>query len=66
MGPGHLGVAFAAKTVTPKVPLWVLLAASEALDGLCFGLMAVGVEHGGATQVDLSHGLRVLTPASIP
>lgn len=34
MGPGHLGVGFAAKTVAPKAPLWSLLLASEALDFL--------------------------------
>ncbi len=66
MGPGHFGVAFAAKTISPKAPLWVLLTASEALDLLCFGLMAVGVEKAGVTQTDITQGIHIVTQGSIP
>jgi hypothetical protein len=66
MGPGHFAVAFAAKPAAPKVPLGVLLVASEALDLLCFGFAAVGLEKIGVTQVDLEHGIRIVVPGSIP
>ncbi|MBN1428014.1 MAG: hypothetical protein JXB07_06485 [Anaerolineae bacterium] len=66
MGPGHFGIAFAAKPAAPKVPLWVLLVASEALDLLCFGFVTIGIEKVGASQTDLSWGVTVLVPASIP
>ena len=66
MGPGHLAVAFAAKPVASKVPLGVLLVASEALDLMCFGFVAVGLEKFGVTQTDLVHGIRILVPGSIP
>jgi len=29
MGPGHFGIAFAARPAAPKVPLWVLLVDQE-------------------------------------
>ena len=66
MGPGHLGIALAAKPAAPKAPLWVLLVASEALDLLCFGFVAMGVEDFGVSHTDLTDGLKVLVPGSIP
>ncbi len=66
MGPGHFAVAFAVKPAAPKVPLGVLLVASEALDLLCFGFVAVGLEKIAATQTDLEHGIRIVAPGSIP
>ncbi len=66
MGPGHFGIAFAAKTAAPKMPLWVLLAASEMLDLICFGLAAIGIEKLGESQASLVEGIRVITPGVIP
>ncbi len=66
MGPAHLATALIIKSSTPKVPLWVLLFASEALDLLCFGFMALGLENAGASRMDPVHGLQVITPGSIP
>lgn len=65
MGPGHFGVAFAAKPLAPNAPLWVLLIASEMLDLLCFGFMALGIEKAAVTQTDATQGIRILTPGSV-
>jgi hypothetical protein len=56
--PGHFAIAFAAKPAAPKLPLWLLLVATEILDLFAFGFMAIGIEH-GAPNPDLawSHGL---------
>ena len=64
--PGHLGIGFAARRVAPKVPLWVLLVATEVLDLLSFLFMAIGIERMGTTTVDLSQGIQYLSPASVP
>jgi hypothetical protein len=64
--PGHLAIGLAAKSAAPKAPLWVLLLASEVLDLLCFGFVAIGIEKLGVSHTDLSRGLTVLAPASIP
>jgi len=66
MGPGHLAIAFAAKPVAPQAPLWTLLVASEALDLLCVGFIAVGIEKAGVTQSSIAGGIKIMTPASIP
>jgi len=66
MGPGHFAIAFAAKPAAPKVPLGVLLAASEALDLLCFGFAAAGIEDIGVSLAGLTQGVRIVVPASIP
>jgi len=56
--PGHFAIAFAAKPAATKLPLWLLLVASEILDLLCFGFMAIGIEHGAPNpQLAWSHGL---------
>jgi hypothetical protein len=66
MGPGHFAIAFAAKPVAPRAPLWTLLVASETLDLLCFGCVAIGLEKFGVTQVSIADGIKILTPGSIP
>jgi hypothetical protein len=66
MGPGHFGIAFAAKTIAPRIPLWALLAASEAIDLLCFGFAAMGIEKPGESQTSLEEGIRIITPGVIP
>jgi hypothetical protein len=56
--PGHFAIGLAAKPAVPKAPLWALLAATEVLDLLAFGFMAIGIEH-GAPEPSLAwwHGL---------
>jgi len=66
MGPGHLGVAFAAKTLAPKAPLWILLVASETLDFLSFGFITLGIEKMAASKIDFEHGIQTITPGSVP
>ena len=66
MGPGHFGVAFAAKPLAPKVPLWLLLVASEALDLLCFGSITLCQEKMATYNIDLAHGIQTITPSSVP
>jgi len=66
MGPGHLGVAFAVKPLTPKAPLWLLLIASEALDLLCFGFIAIGMEKAAVSQTDFQCGVQTIETGSIP
>jgi hypothetical protein len=64
--PGHFSIALAVKPVAPKVPLWVLLLATEVLDLLCFAFAAIGVENLGVSHSDFVHGTQVIVPASIP
>lgn len=66
MGPGHLGVGLAAKLVAPKAPLGGLLVASEALDLLCFGFIALGLEKVAASQTSLVRGVMISGPGSLP
>jgi hypothetical protein len=66
MGPAHLGIGFAAKPAAPKVPLWALLVASELLDLLSFGFMALGLEEMGNYEVSLDQGRQLVAPGSIP
>ena len=60
---GHFATGFAAKAVGPKIPLWVLLAASWLLDILYFLFVFLGLEsaqnitHPGAVPSPYSHGL---------
>jgi hypothetical protein len=56
--PGHIAIAFAAKAAAPKPALWVLIAATEVLDLLCFGFLAAGIERTGPVPLlHWSHGL---------
>lgn len=60
MGPaGHFAIGFAAKPVIPKVPLWVLLAATEAPDLLFAIFQAVGMENSGESTNSLSQGIEI-------
>jgi membrane-bound metal-dependent hydrolase YbcI (DUF457 family) len=66
MGPGHFAIALAAKPAAPKMPLWVLLVASEVLDILTFGFKALGMEDFGVNTTSLERGLKVIVPGTIP
>jgi len=44
MGFAHFAAGLAAKNVTPKIPLWVLLVASELIDILWIIFALVGIE----------------------
>lgn len=65
-GIGHLAPGFVAKSVTPKVPLWLLLLAGETNDLLYFAFTATGIEIPATTTVDFTNGVRFLTQGSIP
>lgn len=64
--PGHFSVGLALKPVAPKVPLWVLLLATEVLDLLCFAFTAVGIEDFGVSTTDFIHGTQVTVLPTIP
>jgi hypothetical protein len=66
MGPGHFGIGFAVKPAAPKVPLWVLLLATELLDLLCFVFIALGVEKTGVSRVTASQGIIFESIGDIP
>lgn len=66
MGPGHLGVGFAAKVVAPKAPLWSLLLASETLDLWSAVFLTSGMEKMATYEMNFRDGLSILTPGSIP
>jgi hypothetical protein len=66
MGPGHLALGFATKPATPKVPLWILLVATEVLDLLTIPFQALGIEKFALSQADFTNGLQMLTPAQMP
>lgn len=63
--PGHLAIGFAAKAITPKTPLWILLLASWLLDVLSIVFVAIGIEDTGISQTDFSQGVQMITPGSI-
>ena len=66
-GLGHLAPAFAAKSVTPKTPLWILLIASETNDLLSLLFSAVGIEPRVViTEMDFVQGIRYLAPVTSP
>ena len=65
-GIGHFAPAFAAKSVTPKVPLWVLLIAGETNDLLYFLFTSAGIEPKAVTVMDFNQGVKYLTPVSNP
>ena len=43
-GAAHLGVALAAKRVSPRTPLWLLVVSSYAIDGVFLAFMAADKE----------------------
>jgi hypothetical protein len=65
MGPGHLGVSFAAKTIAPRAPLWTLLVASELLDLMSFVFLALGLERFATMQFDFSQGVSIMEPGMV-
>lgn len=65
-GIGHLAPGFLAKSVEPKVPLWVFLLAGETNDLLYFAFTATGIEKPATTTMDFYQGVRYLTEGSIP
>jgi hypothetical protein len=44
-GAAHLGVALAAKRLSPRTPLWLLVVSSYAIDIVFMAFMAAGKEH---------------------
>jgi len=66
-GIGHLAPGFAAKSVTPQVPIWVLLLAGETNDILYFLFSSFGIEQKAViTVMDFNQGVKYLTPGSNP
>ena len=66
MGPGHLGIGFAAKTVSPELPLWAYLVGSEGLDLLSFVFLSTGMERFASYEITIEKGIETLAPGSIP
>ena len=62
----HASVALMVKPITPKAPLWALIAATEVPDLLFFGFQALGIEHQAVTDVDFIKGTTYLSPALLP
>ena len=66
-GLGHLAPAFAAKSATPKTPLWILLIASETNDLLSLLFSAVGLEPKVVImEMDFKHGISYMEPVTSP
>ena len=66
-GIGHLAPGFAAKSVTPQVPIWALLLAGETNDILYFLFSSVGIEQKAViTVMHFNQGVKYLTPGSNP
>jgi hypothetical protein len=63
--PGHFAIGFAAKPVAPKVPLWVLLAATEVPDLLFAIFQAIGVESTAVSTTSLSQGIEIISPGTV-
>jgi hypothetical protein len=51
----HVAAGFASKPLSPKVPVWVMIVATELLDLLAVVLTLLGIEHTG--YIPWSHGL---------
>ena len=64
--PGHFGIGLAAKPAAPKAPLWALLVATEVPDLLFFAFQAAGIENAAVSTTDMSRGIEILSPGSIP
>ena len=60
-GLAHLGVGLAAKPAAPRTPVWVLILMAYGIDLICFGFIAVGLEHfpkeGVVSSAPWSHSL---------
>jgi len=66
MGPGHLGIGFAAKPLAPDLPLWALLVSSEAIDLLSLGFKAIGIEEFAIQTTSLKNGVEISIPGNVP
>ncbi|MCP4541613.1 MAG: hypothetical protein GY832_31155 [Chloroflexi bacterium] len=66
MGPGHFAIGLVAKPAAPKVPLWVLLMATEIFDFLFFAFQAAGLESMAVTTMDWNQGMQIQVPGSAP
>ena len=66
MGPGHLGLGFAAKRVAPEAPLWSLLVATEVLDFLFFAFQTAGMENMAVITTSTKTGFQIVTPGWTP
>jgi hypothetical protein len=60
MGPGHLGVGFAVKTIAPRAPLWRLLVASELLDLMSFVFLTLGSERLATMRFDFTQSIKII------
>lgn len=65
-GIGHLAAGLAAKPSTPRVPLWLLLAACETNDILYFLFSSTGIEPRTAFTMSLDEGVKSLAPVINP
>ncbi len=62
----HASIALMARPLAPRAPVWTLVAATQVPDVLFFVFQAAGFERQAATKLDLSDGLRYLSPPHIP
>jgi len=65
-GLGHFAPGLLAKTVEPKIPLWVYLVAGETNDLLYFAFTATGLEQSAQTSMSFKDGVTYLTQGWIP
>lgn len=65
-GLGHLAPGLLAKSVQPKVPLWIYLAAGETNDLLYFAFTATGIEKPATTTMSFAEGVKYIAQGSIP
>ena len=65
-GLGHLAPGLLAKSVEPRAPLWVYLAAGETNDLLYFAFTATGLEKPATTTMSFAEGVKYLSQGSIP
>ena len=65
-GLGHLAPGLLAKSVEPRVPVWVYLAAGETNDLLYFAFTATGIEKPATTTMSFAEGVKYITQGSIP
>lgn len=65
-GIGHLAAGFAGKAAAPKLPLWVILIASEINEILYFLFTAIGIEKQAIFSMDIIQGIQYITTAPNP
>lgn len=64
--PGHFAIGLAAKPLAPKLPLWLLLAATELFDVLFFVFQALGLEKAAVSTSTMEQGVVITSLGSIP